>query len=178
MQKVKMIRLNILIVASALIAVLLMSGSAFAISNGEPDAGRHPYVGLIVFDDAPGHPAWRCSGSLISPTVVLCAGHCTDGAVAGRVWFDEEVKLPPDGHYPNPGPDAVEVAEIHTNPGYQSPYAPGLPGFITHDVGILILSEPVYMDEYGELPTEGLVDTETDVRDTVAEILEHSYRMY
>lgn len=152
-----MFQLGTLMVASALVAVMLLSGPAFAISNGEPDAGRHPYVGLIVFDDAPGHPAWRCSGSLISPRVVLCAGHCTNGAVAARVWFDEVVQGNPD--YPYGGPSAVEVEEIYTMPGYQSPYAPGLPGFITHDVGILILSKPVHMDEYGELPSEGLVDT-------------------
>src|SRR5688500_1686704 len=40
------------------------------IISGQPDAGQHPYVGLLVFDDAEG-PAWRCSGSLLSPTVVL-----------------------------------------------------------------------------------------------------------
>ena len=28
----------------------------------------------------------------MSPTVFLTAGHCTDGAVAARVWLDESVQ--------------------------------------------------------------------------------------
>jgi len=39
-----------------------------AILHGQPDAGRHPYVGLLVMDDEEG-PAWRCSpGSGASST--------------------------------------------------------------------------------------------------------------
>src|SRR5512141_1500936 len=90
----------------ALALVLSMVGAASAITNGVPDAGRHPYVGLLVFDAAPGVPGWRCSGSLIAPNVVLTAGHCTDGAVAARVWFDEDVTYDnvPFPLYPYGGP--------------------------------------------------------------------------
>jgi secreted trypsin-like serine protease len=76
------------------VVLALMLGSlsgSYAITNGQPDAGAHPYVGLLVFDYAPGAPGWRCSGALIAPDVVLTAGHCTDGAVAARIWFDEDV---------------------------------------------------------------------------------------
>ena len=55
-------------------SLLATAGVASAITNGQPDGNRHPYVGLIVFDDAEG-PAWRCSGSLLPPEVVLTAGH-------------------------------------------------------------------------------------------------------
>src|SRR4030095_14123001 len=73
-----------------LLAMLLAMGPAAAITNGQPDAGRHPYVGLMVALDEDGIPLWRCSGSLLSPTVFLTAGHCTQPPAAHvEVWFDE-----------------------------------------------------------------------------------------
>lgn len=162
MIRMKVFQLSTLIVASALVAVMLQSGSAYAITNGEPDAGRHPYVCLIVCDDAPGHPAWRGTGTLLSPTVVLTAGHVTDGAVAARVWFYEDVtydSVPfPLYPYGGPGSGAIEGTP-YTNPDFAIGAGKGLPGFDYRDVGIVVLSEPVSMSEYGLLPTAGLVDT-------------------
>ena len=66
--------ISALVAASLAVALAL---PAAAVTNGTPDGNRHPYVGLIVFDDANG-PAWRCTGALLSPTVVLTAGHCTE----------------------------------------------------------------------------------------------------
>jgi hypothetical protein len=77
-------------------AVLGIALPAWAITNGRPDGNAHPYVGLAVFDvklpDGRQVPSHRCSASLLTPTVVLTAGHCTDGTVAARVWFDENVQ--------------------------------------------------------------------------------------
>ena len=87
-----MTRLPRLLLAAVvwLLAMLLAMGPAAAITNGQPDAGRHPYVGLMVAHDADGVPLWRCSGSLLSPTVFLTAGHCTEPPAAHvEVWFDE-----------------------------------------------------------------------------------------
>jgi len=109
------------VVVVILALALGVAGNASAITNGQPDAGRHPYVGLLVFDDAPGHPAWRCSGSLIAPNVVLTAGHCTSGAVAARVWFYEDVtynSVPyPLYPYGGPGSGAIEGTP-YTNPDF------------------------------------------------------------
>jgi hypothetical protein len=39
------------VVVAVLVMVLGTAGIAGAITNGEPDAGRRPYVGLLVFED-------------------------------------------------------------------------------------------------------------------------------
>jgi hypothetical protein len=158
---------KITLVSLVVLALLLVStGVALAITNGVPDGDNHPYVGLLVFDVAPGTPGWRCSGALIAPDVVLTAGHCTDGAVAARFWAYEDVTY---NHFPfplypygGPGSGAVE-GEAFTNPYYQvgNPYGGGngLPAFSYRDVGIVVLDEPIAMDEYAQLPTENFVDT-------------------
>lgn len=135
---------------------------AMAITNGQPDADRHPYVGLLVFDVAPGQPGWRCSGSLISATVVLTAGHCTDGAVAARVWFAEDVQN--NSEYPYSG-DTSYDGTAYTYPGFCIGCGNGLPGFAAGDVGIVVLSEPVptsVVSQHAQLPASGYVDTLTN----------------
>jgi hypothetical protein len=151
----------------ALLAVvaptLLVAAPAQAVTNGQPDNGRHPYVGLAVFDTlVAGQPApsWRCSGTLLSPTVFLVAGHCTDGAVRARVWLSEDVRN--NTEYPNGGATSYEGTP-YTYPGYcNSPCGSGLPEFAHFDVGVIVLSEPVptsVVSRYGQLPTADLVDT-------------------
>jgi len=156
--------LIVFVLVSAL--VLAMVAAAPAITNGQPDGDDHPYVGLLVFDefvpDQGNVPAWRCSGSLITPNVVLTAGHCTDGAVAARVWFDERLQdddgtyLVPD--YPGGGVVAIEGTPW-TNPDFAIGAGNGLPGFAYRDVGIVVLAEEVDVGGLAELPAAGQVDT-------------------
>jgi hypothetical protein len=157
-----------IVIASILALALVLSlvGIASAITNGQPDGDNHPYVGLLVFDYAPGAPGWRCSGALIAPNIVLTAGHCTDGAVDARIWFYEDVTYDnvPFPLYPYGGAGSGSIEGTpYTNPKYRSDENPygggnGLPAFSYRDVGIVVLDEPVYMDEYAELPEAGLVD--------------------
>ena len=174
---------KLVVVAALLVLILSTAGIAGAVTNGVPDGDAHPYVGLLVFDvevcdeetgDCENQPMWRCSGALIAPKVVLTAGHCTDGAVAARIWFDEDVtydNIPfPLYPYGGPGSGAMEGMP-YTNPDFGSddnPYGGGngLPAFSYRDVGIVVLDEEVDVGGFAELPEAGLVDTlknKTDV---------------
>lgn len=147
------------------VLLLGMMGISYGITNGTADGTNHPYVGLAVFDVLNGQgqqvPSHRCSGSLLTPTVFLTAGHCTDGTVAARVWFDEVVQGNPE--YPFSGPTSYDGTP-HTFPDFCTGCAGGLPGFVVGDVGIVVLSEavptsgPHSVDVYADLPTAGFVD--------------------
>jgi len=154
---------RLLMLMAAAIAVLATATGGSAITNGQPDGDNHPYVGLAVFDvlNAQGQqvPSHRCSASLLSPTLVLTAGHCTDGTVAARVWFDEVVQG--NTEYPFSGATSYD-GTAHTNPGFCIGCGNGLPGFAIRDVGVIVLTEPVptsVVSEYAELPEAGIVDT-------------------
>src|SRR5215217_8430790 len=79
-------RTRILALLAVIAAFMAVATPAQAIIDGVPDEGAHPYVGEVVlyvpseddprFDD-PGF--WStCTGTLVSPTVVVTAGHCAD----------------------------------------------------------------------------------------------------
>jgi hypothetical protein len=136
--------------------LILLTGTivapAKAITSGEPDNGQHPYVGLAVFF-LNGVPQWRCSGTLLTPTVFLTAGHCTfDPAVpvnSARVYFEEKVSQV--AGYPNAG----GVTGIpHRHPQFNGSLT--LPN--THDVGVVVLDSPVTDKGFGRLPPQGYLN--------------------
>jgi hypothetical protein len=136
------------VVPLSLILLLVVAVPVFAITNGEPDGDGHPYVGLMVADDADGNPLWRCTGTLISPTVFLTAGHCTEPPAArATIWFAEDVDAEPG--YPS---DGDVDGTTYTHPDY-NPAA-----FFLYDLGVVVLDEPYELEEYGALPDLGVLD--------------------
>jgi hypothetical protein len=81
-----------LTVLLGMVAVAI-AGETFAITNGDLDGEAHPYVGLMIGKNAQGRMAQRCSGTLMSPTLFLVAGHCTAPPVASvEIWFQSDVQ--------------------------------------------------------------------------------------
>jgi hypothetical protein len=160
----KKARIPVLALALSVMFILCTVLPVGAVQFGTPDDGNHPYVVMCVFDvlNATGDPvpAWRTTGFLISPTVVVTAGHGTYGTVRARVTNSENIPNYGVDGYPGPGPWAVNASAIYTHPEYRDTPGPGLPQFDAYDVGIVILSEPIYLSGgYAQLPTANLVDT-------------------
>jgi V8-like Glu-specific endopeptidase len=140
-----------LIALVAVVAAAVIALPASAITDGSPDGAAHPYVGLMVAQDSKGTPLWRCSGTLISPTVFLTAGHCTEAPAAhAEIWFDADVQSGQPGNgYPNTG----EVGgTTYTHPQYDPD------AFYLYDLGVVVLDTPVTMDTYGALPSLNQLD--------------------
>lgn len=155
----------------------VFGGSAGAVTNGQYDGNNHPYVAYLD------NGVFACSGTLLSPTVLVTAAHCFSDSVSAlgtnsetaapivRVSFD---------------PNLINDTNAQRNWFYGSYYwdpdfvigaGGGLPGFDTHDVAVVILTSdgcrvptgrpgscgPIpanaTLDQYGALPDKNQVDT-------------------
>jgi Trypsin len=156
-------------------ALALIVAPASAITGTFIEDFDHPFVGLIVFyvaddgdiTDTNSDPDFshRCSGTLLSPTVFLTAGHCTDeseGNLVGfRIYFQQDAGV----HYD----PATELDPVTGYPDYCAAgtlgvtcatgtemYSMGLP--IQQDVGVVILDQPITLSAYGQLAPVGTLD--------------------
>jgi secreted trypsin-like serine protease len=125
------------------------------VTNGSLDGDAHPAVVLIVMDIA-GTPAYRCSGTLIAPKLVLTAGHCTGepGEFSGMRVFTESDVQNGDNNYPYSGPNTVDARAWHSHPQFTEA------AFYLHDVGVIELRTSVDLpaSAYGQLPTLNQLD--------------------
>lgn len=153
---------------AAAAALTATATTAEAITNDWVDDNVHTYVGLVVFYDANGDFSHRCSGSLISPTKFLTAGHCTDGATSARVYFTQDaganynpaLGIDPVSGYPEECAAGTEDVTCQTSSELYNYGFADFAGFPnTRDVGLVILDGPVSdVKKYGQLPTAGTLD--------------------
>lgn len=132
-------------VLSLVAGLVVTAQPASAIIGGERDE-VHTNVGLIRFTTAEGR--FRCSGTLISPTVVLTAGHCTGDdadspATNVYVSFNTDLALDPLAAGITPAEKAARAANYITGTAHPDP---GWDGGISlakqHDQGVVVLDAP------------------------------------
>lgn len=130
----------------ALVVALVFSAvPAAAITDGALDGNGHPYVGLMVAQDSTGRPLWRCSGTLMSATVFLTAGHCTEAPAAHvEIWFQADVE------HGRPGNGYPFTGQTGGTPMTHPNYDPDR--FFIRDLGVVLLTRAAPVSEYGRLP--------------------------
>jgi hypothetical protein len=151
-------------VFSVIVVLAIAVSPAAAITGNFVKDFEHPFVGLIVFYDENGEFAGRCSGSLLDPYNFLTAGHCIVGPTA-RVYFQQDAGVnydpatqqDPVTGYPDYCADGTLGVTCATsdelyNYGFPQP----LPD--RHDVALVVLDQPIYLSEYGQLPEAGFLD--------------------
>jgi hypothetical protein len=135
---------------TALIAVVaagVVAASALAVVNGKPDGNAHPYVGAAVSPQT----GALCSGSLLSATVFVTAGHCfADGSM---VLVDVQESLANDNL-------ATAVPGIVHIPQSFGAVGNGLSGSDRNDFAVVtLLGDGLSVDRYAKLPAAGYDDT-------------------
>ena len=156
-----------LLLLCAVLATAVFVLPAAAVTDGELDGEGHPFVGLMVAQDEAGNPLWRCSGTLMSSTLFLTAGHCTEApAYHVEIWFDSELIVTDPAYVSvaagGTGCDNPEVTGYpchgdaggtpYTHPDYDAN------AFYLYDLGLVVLDDPYELDEYGVLPQLNQLD--------------------
>src|SRR5262245_15342670 len=118
---------------------------AGAITDGQRDE-VHTNVGVVRFTTETGR--FRCSGTLISPTVVLTAGHCTGDTAASpatNVFVSFNTDLPLDPLAPGITDEERAARAENYITGTAHP-DPGWTGKLSisqqHDQGVVVLDAP------------------------------------
>lgn len=134
-------RLRFLLLVSAI--ALLTASAAQAIVGGEPDNGAHPYVAAIS------NGSDLCTGTAISPTILVTAAHCfTFPSEPVRVIFDDDFRS---------STRTLVPGTWYAHPQFCATCTPDRKDAIA-DVAVVVLDEPVSLPRYAQLPALGLVD--------------------
>ena len=138
------------VIAAAAAVVLAGATPAGAITGGEFDSENvYDNVGLIAFyDDG---VRYRCSATLVTPTVLLTAAHCASGVEGGTlVTFDNHLAEEGPSPLPKAANPSAGYAPTDATGGYFYGVGESHPGYSDftdlrnwNDVAIVRLSAPV-----------------------------------
>ena len=156
---------RVVISVLAVVAVVAANAApAGAISGGQLDGNLHPNVAMIVFYQPDGR--FRCSATLVSPTVLVTAAHCTEGVRGKTIVTFEPVS-----------PAIPRAADDTGNGQSQTGYVAPVAGFLTgtphahplwdgelqlndlHDVGVIVLDAPYLGATPAALPPLNYLET-------------------
>jgi hypothetical protein len=169
-------RLRLVLVSLVAVLIGIVPGTAGAVLGGHPDGNAHPYVG---YED---NGVFTCSGTLLSPTVMLTAAHCfsdstsrwgtVGGAPVVRVSFDPNLAATA------PADRVWYFGAYHFDPDFGPGEGGGLLGFDSHDIAVIVFTSATCQipsistgikkcgpitdatgGQFGALPTEGAVDS-------------------
>lgn len=140
------------------VAATALAAPAQAITWGTPDGESHPNVVAIGFVQN-GEGLYSCTGTLLTPYVVLTAGHCTEGEGKPNdlTWVRNTSDI--DAAYAAERPsypsllawlDSTWVSGTAVPHPQYADYAE-FPD--TYDIGVILLDAPIYVSEYGTLPS-------------------------
>ena len=153
------------LVLAALAVSLGTVGAARAITGGELDGNAHPNVAMIVFYQPDGR--FRCSATLVSPTVLVTAAHCTEGVIGKTiVRFDPVVPtLPRVADDSGPEDNISDVGYTAAPSGWLAGTAHAHPLWHDklqlnnlHDAGVVVLDEPYLAATPATLAPENYLD--------------------
>ncbi len=141
------LRRTVLVLAGAAALSAAVAAPGGAITGGQRDEGRHPYVGGTVLYFPPRNETIvNCTGSLISSTVFVTAAHCGRDGTKRSVSFDEVF---------DPATSVQHPGTFHAHPGYDPSHQ------FKNDVAVIVLDHPVPdvdPTRLPRLPEAGLLD--------------------
>ena len=143
-------------VAALAAQAMFLATPAGAIVGGEVDGQQHPSVGMFYFTQD--GTRFRCSGTLVSPTVVLTAAHCTKGSTDVRVTFDSVAQADPMRAISPGDPSRFIAGSAFAHPDWNEKLQ--LKDLL--DIGVVVLDLPAAVIWPGITPaplaTAGLLD--------------------